>query len=201
MNLNLEMGAGTSDLQMAGLSLTGLDIILGAGKSTVDLSGGLTRDLDVTISAGAANVTVRLPKDIGVRVEINAGPTAINAPGLTKDGNVYTNDAYGVSDAALQNQDRDRRRPDKLGRRISNLIQGKNSMNSNDLVINTEGLSKSFGEVQALKSLDMRVPQRSIFAFLGPNGSGKTTTIKLLLGLLKPTSGGGQIFGKDIIRD
>jgi ABC-type multidrug transport system ATPase subunit len=74
-------------------------------------------------------------------------------------------------------------------------------MNSNDLVISTEGLSKSFGEVHALKSLDLRVPQKSIFAFLGPNGAGKTTTIKLLLGLLKPTSGGGKILGKDIIRD
>jgi len=74
-------------------------------------------------------------------------------------------------------------------------------MNSNDLVISTEGLSKSFGEVHALKSLDLRVPQKSIFAFLGPNGAGKTTTIKLLLGLLKPTSGGGKILGMDIIRD
>jgi len=74
-------------------------------------------------------------------------------------------------------------------------------MNSNDLVINTKGLSKSFGEVQALKSLDLRVPQKSIFAFLGPNGAGKTTTIKMLLGLLKPTSGGGKIFGMDIVRD
>ncbi|HEX6302629.1 MAG TPA: ABC transporter ATP-binding protein [Anaerolineales bacterium] len=74
-------------------------------------------------------------------------------------------------------------------------------MNSNELVINTEGLSKSFGEVQALKSLDLRVPQKSIFAFLGPNGAGKTTTIKLLLGLLKPTSGGGKILGMDIVRD
>jgi len=74
-------------------------------------------------------------------------------------------------------------------------------MNSNDLVISTEGLSKSFGEVHALKSLDLRVPQKSIFAFLGPNGAGKTTTIKLLLGLLKPTSGGGKIFGMDIVRD
>jgi len=74
-------------------------------------------------------------------------------------------------------------------------------MNSNDLVINTEGLSKSFGEVHALKSLDLRVPQKSIFAFLGPNGAGKTTTIKLLLGLLKPTSGSGQILGMDIVRD
>jgi ABC-2 type transport system ATP-binding protein len=74
-------------------------------------------------------------------------------------------------------------------------------MNSNDLVINTEGLSKSFGDVHALKSLDLRVPQKSIFAFLGPNGAGKTTTIKLLLGLLKPTSGGGEILGMDIVRD
>jgi len=74
-------------------------------------------------------------------------------------------------------------------------------MNSNDLVISIEGLSKSFGEVHALKSLDLRVPQKSIFAFLGPNGAGKTTTIKLLLGLLKPTSGGGKILGMDILRD
>src|SRR5512147_2180549 len=74
-------------------------------------------------------------------------------------------------------------------------------MNSIDLVICTERLSKSFGEVHALKSLDLRVPQKSIFAFLGPNGAGKTTTIKLLLGLLKPTSGGGRIFGMDIVHD
>src|SRR5512139_521889 len=80
-------------------------------------------------------------------------------------------------------------------------IKGENRMNSNEYVISTERLSKSFGEVHALKSLDLRVPQKSIFAFLGPNGAGKTTTIKLLLGLLKPSSGGGTIFGKDIVRD
>jgi len=61
------------------------------------------------------------------------------------------------------------------------------------LVINTEGLSKSFGEIHALKSLDLRLPQKTSFAFIGPNGAGKTTTIKLLLGLLKPTSGSGKI--------
>jgi len=74
-------------------------------------------------------------------------------------------------------------------------------MNSNDLVISTEGLSKSFGEVKALNSLNLRVPQKSIFAFLGPNGAGKTTTIKLLLGLIKPTSGSGEILGMDITRN
>jgi ABC-2 type transport system ATP-binding protein len=55
--------------------------------------------------------------------------------------------------------------------------------------------------VDALKPLDLQVPERSIFGFLGPNGAGKTTTIKLLLGLIRPTSGGGTIFGKDIVRD
>ena len=72
---------------------------------------------------------------------------------------------------------------------------------SNEMVIQTDGLSKSFGPVQALKSLDLRVPQHSIFGFLGPNGAGKTTTMKLLLGLTRPTSGGGTVFGQDIVRD
>ena len=74
-------------------------------------------------------------------------------------------------------------------------------MNASDLVISTQGLSKSFGEVHALKSLNLQVPDKSIFAFLGPNGAGKTTTIKLLLGLIRPTSGGGTVFGRDIVRD
>jgi len=102
MNLSLDMGAGTSNLQLAGLSLTGLDISLGASESTIDLSGDWAQDLGVSIEAGAADLTVRLPSDIGVRVEVEAGPTVVNAPGLTKDGNVYTNAAYGVSDVTLQ---------------------------------------------------------------------------------------------------
>jgi len=74
-------------------------------------------------------------------------------------------------------------------------------MNANNLVIRTQGLSKTYGDVEALKNLDLQVPQKSIFGFLGPNGAGKTTTIKLLLGLIRPTSGGGTIFGQDILRD
>ena len=74
-------------------------------------------------------------------------------------------------------------------------------MSSESLVISTQGLGKSYGEIHALKSLDLKVHENSIFAFLGPNGAGKTTTIKLMLGLIRPTSGGGTIFGKDIVRD
>jgi len=72
---------------------------------------------------------------------------------------------------------------------------------SESLVIQTQGLSKSYKEVDALKNLSLQVPGKSIFSLLGPNGAGKTTTIKLLLGLIAPTGGGGTIFGRDIVRD
>lgn len=71
-------------------------------------------------------------------------------------------------------------------------------MQINNSVIQTNKLSKSFGNYQALKSLDLNVPANSIVGFLGPNGAGKSTTIKLLLGLSKPTAGSGTIFGMDI---
>jgi ABC-2 type transport system ATP-binding protein len=68
-------------------------------------------------------------------------------------------------------------------------------------IINTTALSKSFGDVDALKPVDLTVPQHAIFGFLGPNGAGKTTFMKLLLGLIRPSSGAGQIFSKDIVAD
>jgi len=101
INLSLEMGAGTSDLQLAGLSLTGLDVKLGAGTCTVDLTGNWARDLDVTFDTGAANITMRLPKDVGVRVEVKAGLGRIEASGLKQNGYVYTNEAFGTSEATL----------------------------------------------------------------------------------------------------
>ena len=101
MDLSVDMGGGTSDLQLAGLSLTGLDISLGAGTSTVDLSGDWKRDLDVTIDSGAAGVTVRLPENVGVRIRIGSGPHMVDATGMTKDGEFYTNAAYGETDVTL----------------------------------------------------------------------------------------------------
>ena len=69
------------------------------------------------------------------------------------------------------------------------------------LAIQTTGLSKSFGEIQALRNLDLKVPKNSIFGFLGPNGAGKTTAMKLLLGLSHPTAGSGRVLDMDIVRD
>ena len=68
-------------------------------------------------------------------------------------------------------------------------------------VIETRGLTKSYGDVAALKALDLSVRKDSIFGFLGPNGAGKSTTMKLLLGLTSPTSGSGSIFGNDIVSE
>ena len=74
-------------------------------------------------------------------------------------------------------------------------------LSHSDPVISTDALTKSYGNVQALKALNLKVPKGSIFGLLGPNGSGKTTTIKLLLGLIKPTSGSGTLLGQDIQRN
>ncbi|CAN2172019.1 CcmA ABC-type multidrug transport system, ATPase component [Candidatus Nanopelagicaceae bacterium] len=64
--------------------------------------------------------------------------------------------------------------------------------------IQTQGLTKSFGSHNAVDSIDLRVPRGSIFGFLGPNGSGKTTTIRMLLGLAEATSGSIFLLNKSI---
>jgi ABC-2 type transport system ATP-binding protein len=67
--------------------------------------------------------------------------------------------------------------------------------------IRAAGLSKRFGDVQALAPLDLEVMRGEVLGYLGPNGAGKTTTIRLLLGMLEPTAGRAEIFGKDVHRD
>ena len=68
-------------------------------------------------------------------------------------------------------------------------------------VVETRGLTKTYGHVAALKALDLTVRKNSIFGFLGPNGAGKSTAMKLLLGLVRPTSGSGSVFGNDIVSE
>jgi ABC-2 type transport system ATP-binding protein len=72
---------------------------------------------------------------------------------------------------------------------------------ANDFAIYTTGLTKSFGSHNAVDSIDLRVPKGSIFGFLGPNGSGKTTTIRMLMALAKVSAGEIQILGHAIPRD
>ncbi len=71
-------------------------------------------------------------------------------------------------------------------------------MVNNSICIKTEGLTKIFGSVQAIRELDLEVKSGSRFGFLGPNGAGKTTTVRILSGLLKQTSGTGTVCGYDV---
>jgi ABC-2 type transport system ATP-binding protein len=68
-------------------------------------------------------------------------------------------------------------------------------------VIDVEKLNKSFGRKHVVKDFSLQVGRGEIYGFLGPNGSGKTTSIRMLCGLLKPDSGRGTCLGHDVVRD
>lgn len=74
-------------------------------------------------------------------------------------------------------------------------------MSNSDLVIQARGLSKRFGELTAVDQLDLSVRRAEVFGFLGPNGCGKSTTIRMLCGLLLPSAGEIEVLGCQIPRD
>src|ERR1700688_1578362 len=75
-------------------------------------------------------------------------------------------------------------------------MQGEKA--SNDLAIDVKGLTKRFGRNVAVDHIDITVPVGEVWGFLGPNGSGKTTTIRMLCGLLNPDDGEGTCLGLNI---
>lgn len=124
MEMTLRMGAGVADLDLGSLTLTRLDfdagagdinldlsnsvslsrldVDLGAGDATIDLSGDIQSDLDARVRGGVGKLTLQLPRDVGVRVDIDSALTNINARDLNRDGNAYVNDAYGESGTTLR---------------------------------------------------------------------------------------------------
>jgi hypothetical protein len=123
MELQVRVGAGRTDLKLGSLSLTRLDVgggageVLvdlsgstslnrldiegGAGALTVDLTGAWQNDLEASIAGGVGKRILILPRDTGVRVKVEVGVGSVDAAGLTKEGDYYTNDAYGQSEATL----------------------------------------------------------------------------------------------------
>jgi ABC-type multidrug transport system ATPase subunit len=69
------------------------------------------------------------------------------------------------------------------------------------LAVATHGLTKRFRRQTAVDGVDLAVPRGSVYGFLGPNGSGKTTTIRMLLGLITPTAGTHELLGRPVPRD
>jgi ABC-2 type transport system ATP-binding protein len=68
-------------------------------------------------------------------------------------------------------------------------------------VIESQHLSKTYGNVTALDDVSLHVPRHSITGFLGPNGAGKTTLLKIMMGLARPTRGSARILGMDVVRE
>src|SRR5262249_44263432 len=77
---------------------------------------------------------------------------------------------------------------------------GAGGRGMSDPIIRTAGLTKRFGDFTAVDGLSIAVEPGSIFAFLGGNGSGKSTTIRMLIGLLRPTAGSIEVDGIDVIK-
>jgi len=99
MSLDVNMGAGESNLDLGDLTLTALKVDLGAGDATIDLSGDPKQDLDADINAGIGQLTLIVPRDAGVRiVGYKDGVGAYQADGFTIDGDALENDAYETSD-------------------------------------------------------------------------------------------------------
>lgn len=101
-SLDLEIGAGDADLWLGDSPLRNLDIEVGAGKLTLDMVANWERDFDAEITGGVGQLIIYLPSDVGVIVDVELGIAAIDARGLQKDGNTYTNDAYGESEVTLR---------------------------------------------------------------------------------------------------
>lgn len=91
LDLSIHLGAGKSDLRLGSLNLRYLTVNLGAGQVLLDLRGEPRRNVHVRVNGGVGEAVVRLPKDVGLRVEAHGGIGSIKVSGLTKRGSHYEN--------------------------------------------------------------------------------------------------------------
>ena len=101
LELKVDMGAGQGNLHFRDVPLTRLDLNLGAGQMDVDFTGDRKTDLTADIEGGVGQANIRLPKNVGVIAHASGGIGSIDVHGLKRDGDSYTNDAYGKSPATI----------------------------------------------------------------------------------------------------
>jgi len=95
IQLHIEMGAGAGQLKLRDMNVTELELHMGAGQLELDLTGPRKSDLDVTLKGGVGQATIRLPRDVAVRAHAAGGIGSVDAEGLKKDGNDYSNEMWG----------------------------------------------------------------------------------------------------------
>lgn len=101
LDLDINMGAGEGHLRLRDLPVTRLDLNLGAGRVEADLTGDREQDLRAEIKGGVGEAVIHLPKKVGVIVNASGGIGSVDAHGLRRDGDDYTNEAYGHSPATI----------------------------------------------------------------------------------------------------
>jgi hypothetical protein len=101
LEMKIDMGVCGGDLALGDLNLSKLSLDVGVGGANVDLTGDWRANLEASIKGGVGGLKVTLPRNVGVRVEAESGLGAVGAPGFNRDGDMYTNDAYGSSDVTL----------------------------------------------------------------------------------------------------
>ena len=100
--LSIAMGAGDAEINVSdNPELERLDFDLGVGRVNIDMSGNWDHDADVTVQGGVGSTTLRLPNDVGVRVDVTPGLGALDTSGLRQQDGAWVNDAYATSDVTL----------------------------------------------------------------------------------------------------
>lgn len=102
LDLRVNIGAGSGKLKLSGMALRRVNVAIGAGELNLDLRGPWDENLDASVHGGVGEATVRLPREVGVRVHATGGLGGIRAEGLHKEGDYYTNDAYPKSGVHLR---------------------------------------------------------------------------------------------------
>jgi hypothetical protein len=94
-------GAGNAELNLGALDLASLNIQTGAGVTKVNLDGKWQHDLDVSIEGGVGELTVNLPAEMGVRINMETALVSVTANGLIKEKDGYVNKAFGTAPYTL----------------------------------------------------------------------------------------------------
>jgi len=100
-NFEFAMAAGETKINLRNTSVKDLEIDAAVGEAIVDLSGDWENDLDASITGALGEITIKLPDDIGVKLDVHGLLGEVDAPGFTKRRRTYTNDLYGKTEHTL----------------------------------------------------------------------------------------------------